>query len=121
MDILLKKVLKQVFKKYSRNKITQKSPQKCKFTQKRTQQINVAQKSEFNQRRIFFSFFFKNMFGEGVHYKIFLLVIIYIFYKMKYLLQHRCRTTRSCRHKALLSRSGPDSIKKDSICLQGQS
>ena len=25
-----------------------------------------------------------------------------------------CRTTQSCRHKALLSSSGPDSIKKDS-------
>ena len=25
-----------------------------------------------------------------------------------------CRTTRSCRHKALLSSSGPDSIEKDS-------
>ena len=33
---------------------------------------------------------------------------------MKYLLQHCCRTTRSCRHKALLSSSGPDSIEKDS-------
>ena len=33
---------------------------------------------------------------------------------MKYLLQYCCRTTRSCRHKALLSSSGPDSIKKDS-------
>ena len=33
---------------------------------------------------------------------------------MKYLLQHCCRTTQSCRHKALLSSSGPDSIKKDS-------
>ena len=45
---------------------------------------------------------------------------------MKYLLQklldnselwpfyQRCRTTRRCRHKALLSSSRPDSIKKDS-------
>ena len=33
---------------------------------------------------------------------------------MKYLLQQRCRTTRSCRHKALLSSSRPDSIEKDS-------
>ena len=33
-------------------------------------------------------------------------------YKMIYVLQQRCRTTRSCRHKALLSSSGPDSIKK---------
>ena len=31
---------------------------------------------------------------------------------MKYLLQQRCRTTQSCRHNALLSSSGPDSIKK---------
>ena len=29
---------------------------------------------------------------------------------MKYLLQHCCKTTRSCRHKALLSSSGPDCI-----------
>ena len=35
---------------------------------------------------------------------------------MKYLLQHCCRTTRGCRHKALLSNSGPDSIKKDRSC-----
>ena len=33
---------------------------------------------------------------------------------MKYLLQQHCRTTRSCRHKASLSSSRPDSIGKDS-------
>ena len=36
------------------------------------------------------------------------------FYKMKYLFQQRWRTTCSCRHKALLSSRGPDSIEKDS-------
>ena len=33
---------------------------------------------------------------------------------MKCLLQHHCRTTQSCRHKALISSSGLDFIKKDS-------
>ena len=33
---------------------------------------------------------------------------------MKYLLQQRCRTIWSCQHKALISSSRPDSIKKDS-------
>ena len=40
--------------------------------------------------------------------------IIIFFYKMKQFLQQRCRTTRNCRHKALVSISRPDSIKKDS-------
>ena len=43
---------------------------------------------------------------------VFKLHYFFFFYKMKYLLQQRCRTTRSCRHKALLSSSGPDSIEK---------
>ena len=39
---------------------------------------------------------------------------MFFVYQMKYLLQQRCRTTQSCRHKALLSSSGLDSIEKDS-------
>ena len=50
--------------------------------------------------------------SHRVHYKIFSLKEF--FFKVKYLLQHFCRTTLGCRHKALLSNSGPDSIKKDS-------
>ena len=51
------------------------------------------------------------MWRLDVPYKIFCLVSIF---KIKYLLQHRCRTIWSCWHKALLSSSGPDSIEKDS-------
>ena len=50
----------------------------------------------------------------GVHYKYLVLKNIYVyFYMMKYLLQKHCNTTWSCRHKALLSSSGTDSIEKD--------
>ena len=42
------------------------------------------------------------------------LFLFFFFYMMKYLLQQHCRTTQSCRQKALLSISGLDSFEKDS-------
>ena len=50
----------------------------------------------------------------GGPYHFFFFFLFFFFYKMKYLLQQHCMTNRSCRHKALLSSSGPDSIEKDS-------
>ena len=53
--------------KFSKNtqqsKIIQKSPQKSKFTPKRTQQISFSQESEINTKKYFFSFQ-KNVLGE---------------------------------------------------------
>ena len=40
-----------------------------------------------------------------------MVVMKMVMYKSPY---SSCKTTQSCRHKALLSSSGPDSIKKDS-------
>ena len=101
MDILLKK---------NTQKSSQKNLQHWKITQKSLQTIKFTQKSKLNNKN-----------GLGVwrllqnilscKKKNYIYIILLL--KMKYLLQHCCRTTQSCRHKAWLSSSGPDSIEKD--------
>ena len=56
MDIFLKKITQTSSQKsIQQSKIPQRSPQKSKFTRKRAQKINFAQKSLFNQKKIFFN------------------------------------------------------------------
>ena len=48
------------------SKITKKSPQKVNLLKKGLNKINLAQKSEFNQKRIFFFFKFFFLIRSGI-------------------------------------------------------